>query len=47
MDLYGKSMQERARLIISVAHPDHREELDRAAFERYGSHHAYIKMTCK
>ena len=47
VDLYGKSMQERARLIISVAHPDHREELDRAAFERYGSHHAYIKMTCK
>jgi hypothetical protein len=29
--------------LISVAHPDHREELDRAAFERYGSHHHYIK----
>ena len=45
VDLYGKSMQERARLIISVAHPDHREALDKAAFERFGSHHTYIKMT--
>ena len=45
VNLYGKSLQERARLIISVAHPDHREALDRAAFERYGSHHHYIKAT--
>ncbi|MBQ8864442.1 MAG: acetyl-CoA hydrolase/transferase family protein [Rikenellaceae bacterium] len=43
VNLYGRSMQERARLLISVAHPDHREELERAAFERYGSHHHYIK----
>ncbi len=43
VNLYGKSMQERARLLISVAHPDHQEELDRAAFERFGSHHHYIK----
>ena len=47
VNLYGKSLQERARLIISVAHPDHREALDRAAFERYGSHHHYIKATTK
>ena len=45
VNLYGKTLQERARLIISVAHPDHREALDRAAFERYGSHHHYIKAT--
>ena len=43
VDLYGKSLQERARLIISVAHPSAQEELDRAAFARYGSHHHYIK----
>lgn len=36
--LYGKSLQERAKLMISIAHPDHREELDRAAFERFGPH---------
>ena len=43
VDLYGKSLQERARLLISIAHPSAQEELDRAAFERYGSHHHYIK----
>ena len=47
VNLYGKSMQERARLLISVAHPDHQEELDRAAFERFGSHHHYIKGCMK
>lgn len=38
VDLYGKSLQERARLLISIAHPDDREMLDRAAFERFGPH---------
>ncbi|MDR0510875.1 MAG: 4-hydroxybutyrate CoA-transferase [Rikenellaceae bacterium] len=46
VNLYGKSLQERARAIISVAHPDHREALDRAAFERWGAHHAWIKSDC-
>ena len=43
VDLYGKTLQERARLVISIAHPSAQEELDRAAFERFGSHHHYIK----
>lgn len=43
VNLYGKSLQERARLLISVAHPNHREELERAAFERYGSHFRYVQ----
>ena len=34
VNLYGRSMQERARLLTGIAHPDHREALDRAAFER-------------
>ena len=38
VDLYGKSLQERARLMISIAHPDDREALDRAAFNRFGPH---------
>ena len=38
VDLYGKSLQERARLMISIAHPDDREMLDREAFERFGPH---------
>ncbi len=39
VDLSGKSLQERAKLMISIAHPDDREELDRAAFERFGQHY--------
>ena len=47
VDLYGKTLQERARLIISVADPSAQEELDRAAFERFGSHHHYVKSYMK
>ena len=44
VDLYGKSLQERAKLLISIAHPDHREELDRSAFERFGGHYHAVKI---
>lgn len=44
VDLYGKSLQERARLMISIAHPDDREMLDRAAFERFGPHWHVVKI---
>lgn len=42
VNLYGKTLQERAKLIISIAHPDHRETLDRAAFERFGPHFHFV-----
>ena len=45
VDLYGKSLQERAKLVISVAHPDHREMLDKAAFERFGPHYHHFGIT--
>ena len=35
VNLYGKSLQERARLLISIAHPNDREALEKTAFERY------------
>ena len=41
VNLYGRSLQERARLVISIAHPSHQEALDQAAFERFGSHYHY------
>jgi acyl-CoA hydrolase len=34
-DLYGRSLKQRARLLIDIAHPDHRESLERAAFDRF------------
>jgi acyl-CoA hydrolase len=43
VNLYGKTLQDRAKLIISIAHPDHREALDKAAFERFGSHFHFVK----
>ncbi len=33
--LYGKNMRQRAKALIAIAHPNHREELERAAFERF------------
>ena len=39
VNLYGKSLQERAKLLISIAHPEDREMLDREAFERFGQHY--------
>jgi len=42
VNLYGKTMQERAKLLISIAHPKHREMLDKAAFERFGSHYRFV-----
>lgn len=44
VNLYGKSLQERAKLMVSVAHPDHREALDKAAFERFGPHYHNITL---
>lgn len=36
-DLYGKSIRERIDAMIRIAHPDHREELERQSFELYHS----------
>lgn len=38
VNLYGKSLQERAKFLISIAHPDDREQLVRAVYDRFGSH---------
>jgi 4-hydroxybutyrate CoA-transferase len=34
-DLYGKSLNERAKLLTSIAHPSHRENLEKEFCERY------------
>ena len=35
--LYGKNLVQRAKALIDIAHPDHKEFLDRMAFERFKS----------
>ena len=33
--LYGRNLKQRAASLIAIAHPDHREQLEREAFERF------------
>lgn len=35
VNLFGKSNKERAKALISIAHPNHREQLEREAFELF------------
>ena len=35
-NLYGKNIAQRAKMLIDIAHPNHRVELERQAFEIYG-----------
>lgn len=42
VNLYGRSLQDRAKLIISISNPDHQEMLDKAAFERFGPHFHFV-----
>lgn len=35
VNLFGKNLQQRAKALISIAHPDHQEMLEKAAFERF------------
>lgn len=36
VNLFGKNMKQRAKALASIAHPNHRDELEKAAFERFG-----------
>jgi acyl-CoA hydrolase len=35
VNLYGKGLEQRAKALISIAHPDHREALEKAAKKRF------------
>ncbi len=34
-NLYGKNLHQRAKALVEIAHPDHREDLNKAVFERF------------
>ena len=34
-ELYGRNLRQRAKAMIAIAHPDHREELEREAYTRF------------
>ena len=36
-ELFGKNLKQRAKALRDIAHPDHRETLDKAIFDRFGS----------
>lgn len=36
-NLYGQNLRQRAKALINIAHPDHREALEQQAFERFKS----------
>jgi acyl-CoA hydrolase len=35
-DLYGKNIAQRAKALIQIAHPSHREALEKEAYDLYG-----------
>ncbi len=35
-DLYGRNIAQRAKALIAIAHPDHREQLERTSYDLYG-----------
>ena len=35
VNLFGKNLKQRGKALISIAHPDHRESLERSFYERY------------
>ncbi len=36
-ELFGKNLKQRAKALRDIAHPDHRDTLDKAIFDRFGS----------
>lgn len=36
-NLYGKNLRQRAAALLAIAHPDHREDLEEAAYERFNT----------
>jgi len=37
VNLFGKSLKQRAKALIEIAHPDHRESLEKSYYDRFAS----------
>lgn len=37
VDLFGKNLKDRSKALISISHPDHQEQLEKDAFERFNN----------
>ena len=35
VDLFGKNLKQRAQALVSIAHPEHREWLEKAFYKRF------------
>jgi len=42
VDLFGKNLKQRGKALIDLAHPDHRENLEKSFYERYKISFAHI-----
>jgi acyl-CoA hydrolase len=42
VDLFGKNLKQRGKALIEIAHPDHREFLEQAFYERYKVLNAHV-----
>lgn len=38
VDLFGKNLKDRSKALISISHPDHQEQLEKDAFERFNNY---------
>jgi acyl-CoA hydrolase len=43
VNLFGKNLRQRAQALAGIAAPEHRESLDRAIFERFGSALVFVR----
>lgn len=41
--LYGKNLHQRALALVNIAHPDHRESLEKDVIKRFGSRNYFVQ----
>ncbi len=46
-NLWGKNLRQRAKALINIAHPDDREALDKACFERFKQFNSDVFFLCQ